>query len=323
MPRVERIVFFGTPEFAVPALDALVAAGRAPTLVVTQPARPAGRGRRLVDPPVAARARELALEIGQPPRVRAPEFLASLRERAPDLAVVVAFGQIFPRELLELPPHGCLNVHASLLPRWRGAAPIAAAIEAGDAKTGVVVQRMVEALDAGPMVGRRETAIGPEETTGSLAERLARLGAEALLETIEALEAGTLREETQDEAAATYAPKLSGPARLDPSRPASELERLVRSRTPAPGADLSWRGGSLRVLAARALPGIAGIDGGAQEGVFLGVAGSAARLATGGGSVLELLNVQRPGRAPVSGRDFANGARLIPGERFGGEESGS
>jgi len=317
VPGIERIVFFGTPEFAVPALEALAGAGRAPILVVTQPARPAGRGRRLVDPPVAARARELGLEVVQPQRVRAPEFLAALREREPDLAVVVAFGQIFPRELLELPARGCLNVHASLLPRWRGAAPIAAAIEAGDETSGVVVQRMVEALDAGPVLGRRQTAIASAETAGELALRLARLGAELLVETIGAFEAGSVREEAQDESEATYAPKLAGPARLDLGRPASELVRLIRSRTPAPGADLLFRGESLRVLAARALPP----DGeDAAPGAFLGVHGACARLAAADGSALDLERVQRPGRAPVSGRDFANGARLMRGERFGESE---
>lgn len=318
MARIERIAFFGTPEFALPALEALVAEGRPPVLVVTQPARPAGRGRRLVEPPVAVRARELELEVVQPLRVRAPEFLAAFRERDVDLAVVVAFGQIFPKDLLDLPRLGCLNVHASLLPRWRGAAPIAAAIEAGDASTGVAVQRMVEALDAGPVLTRRATEIRPGETAGALAERLASLGAQALLEAVASIEAGSAREEPQDESAATFAPKLTGPACLDLRRNGVDLERLVRSRTPNPGTDLPWREGGLRVLEVRAHP-----RGGdeATPGSFLGVVDDAARLVAGNGSVLDLLRVQRPGRAPVSGRDFANGARLRPGDLLGrGEE---
>jgi len=319
VPALERIVFFGTPAFARPSLDALVAAGRRPALVVSQPARPAGRGRREVEPEVARRARELGLPLAQPARVRDPAFLESIAAFEADLGVVVAFGQIFPRALLELPREGCLNLHASLLPRWRGAAPIAAAIEAGDETTGVSVQRMVEALDAGPVLGSAETRIGAEETAGELGERLAGLGAQLLLRVIEELETGRATAIEQDEAEVTFAPKLAGPARLDLRRSAVELERLVRARQPAPGADLEWREGALRVLRARAAtPGIES----AAPGVCLGVEGGALRVAAGEGTALDLLRVQRPGRPPVSGPDFANGARLRAGDRLaavGGE----
>lgn len=311
MPALERLIFFGTPTFAVPSLEGLVAAGRPPRLVVTRPTRPVGRGGRLTEPPVAERARALGLEVAQPARVRDPQFLDLLRPLAPDLAIVVAFGQIFPRELLALPRLGCVNLHASLLPRWRGAAPIAAAIEAGDAETGVTTQRMEEGLDSGPVLGERRTAILPEETAGELGARLAQLGAELLLETVAALERGTAVERPQDDQAATYAGKLLGPAPLDLERTAAELSRLVRSRSPEPGATVTVAGEPVRVIAAREATGPGGVD--APPGLVLGIAGPALQVAVGGGSVLSLERVQRPGRAVVSGRDFANGARLTAG----------
>ncbi len=313
MADIERIAFFGTPSFALPALDALVAAERSPVLVVTQPARPAGRGRHVVEPPVALRARQLGLEIVQPTRVRDADFLEVIRRSRPDLSVVVAFGQIFPAALLELPRLGSLNLHASLLPRWRGAAPIAAAIEAGDAATGVSVQRMVAALDAGPVLGRVETAIGPRETAGELARRLAALGAELLVRTIDALEAGKLREEPQDESTATHA--RSWRARRNSISSARRQSSSVWCAPACRRQDriCAWREGDLRVLEARAHPGG---ERDAPPGVFLGVGMRRARSPRGAASVLELVQVQRPGRAPVSGRDFANGARLVAGERL-------
>src|SRR5262245_55623274 len=175
MPGLDRILFFGTPELAVPTLTALAAAGRAPVRVVTQPARPVGRGQRLQDPPVASWARAHGVEVRQPERVRSPDFLAQAAALAPDVAVVVAFGQIFPRPLLALPAHGCINLHASLLPRWRGASPIQAAIAAGDERTGVTTMRMEEGLDAGPILLQEETAIGGEETADELSRRLAAM----------------------------------------------------------------------------------------------------------------------------------------------------
>jgi methionyl-tRNA formyltransferase len=316
VPRIERWVFFGTPEFAVPALEALVAAGRRPLVVVSQPARPAGRGKRLVEPAVARRARELGLAVAQPAKVRSPEFLDRFRELAPDLAVVVAFGQIFPRALLEQPALGCLNLHASLLPRWRGAAPIAAAIEAGDVETGVSIQWMREGVDTGPVLAERRLAIGPEETAGELSGRLARAGAELLVATLAAIERGETGAREQEDGAASYAPKLAGPVELDLGRDAVALSRIVRARSPEPGATLRWRGESLRVLHAVALP--AGGTPVGDPGTVLGVEGDRLRVAAGGASVLALARVQRPGRAPVSGRDFANGARLVAGRPWEG-----
>lgn len=314
MAALERLVFFGTPEFAVPSLEALVAAGRPPVAVVTQPPRPSGRGRRLSEPPVARRARELGLEVRFVERVRAPDFLAEMAALAPDLAVVVAFGQIFPPALLDLPRLGCVNVHASLLPRWRGAAPIAAAIGAGDSETGVTTQRMEAGLDTGPVYAARSTLIGPEENRGELTGRLARLGAELLVETVAALERGTATARPQDAALATWAPKLAGPVALDLAEAAATTARRVRAMTPEPGALLAVGGEALRVLAARAVAE----SGSTAEppGTVLGLEGAWLRVAAGGGSVLGLARLQRPGRSPVSGRDYANGARLLPGTRL-------
>src|SRR5690349_5180497 len=192
MSRLERLIFFGTPDFALPTLQALVAAGRAPQLVVTQPDRPAGRGQRVQAGAVARWAREQGLEVWQPAKVRDPEAIARVAEMKPDLAVVAAFGQIFPRALLDLPRHGCINVHASLLPRHRGAAPVQAALLAGDAETGVSIMRMVSELDAGPVYLERRVSIGPRENAGSLSRRLAGLGADLLVETLEKIEAAAL-----------------------------------------------------------------------------------------------------------------------------------
>src|SRR5215207_4878892 len=198
MPAFERILFFGTPELAVPTLAALVEAGRSPVAVVTQPARPMGRGLKLADPPVAAWARERGFEVIQPLKVRDPTFLAQAAELDPAVAVVVAFGQIFPTVLLRLPKHGCVNLHASLLPRWRGAAPIQAAIAAGDPRTGVTTMLMEEGLDTGPMLLREETEIGPGETAGELSLRLADMGGRLMVRTLEAMERGELVPQLQD-----------------------------------------------------------------------------------------------------------------------------
>ena len=306
-----RIVFFGTPAFAIPSLEALVASGRAPALVVTQPARPAGRrGREPAESPVALRARGLGLAAESAARVRAPEFLERVAALTPDLVVVVAFGQIFPPALLELPRLGCVNVHASLLPRWRGAAPIQAAVAAGDRETGVSIQRMEAGLDTGPVYAARATPVGEEETSGELGERLARLGAALLIEVVDELERGTARATPQDEELATLAPKLVGLRLLDLELPADELARQVRACTPEPGAAIGVRGEQVKLLAAR----LAGAGESSPPGRVLGVRGEALRLSAGRGSVLEIVRAQRPGGRPVSGRDLANGLRLAPGE---------
>jgi methionyl-tRNA formyltransferase len=313
MPGVDRILFFGTPDFAVPALAALVAAGRAPVAVVTQPARPVGRGHRMQDPPVAACARAQGLEVMQPERVRSPDFLAQAAALAPDVAVVVAFGQIFPRALLELPAHGCVNLHASLLPRWRGASPIQAAIAAGDARTGVTTMLMEEGLDTGPILLQEETAIGADETAGDLSRRLAEMGGALLVRTLARLEQGDLAPRPQPAAGVTYAPRLARDSgRIDWRLEAREIQDRWRAFTPWPGLTAELRGGPVKVIAAAA----GERDGDAAPGTILGLRGGRLAVACGGGTVLELAELQRPGKRALPAADFVNGERLRAGEVF-------
>jgi len=326
VPALSRIVFFGTPDFAVPTLAALAAAGRPPVAVVTQPARPAGRGGNVAEPPVARWALAAGIPVLQPERVRAPDFLAALRELAPDAAVVVAFGQIFPPDLLALPPLGSINLHASLLPRHRGAAPIQAAIAAGDRTTGATTMQMEAGLDSGPVLLQEELAIGPRETAGELGARLAELGAGLTVETLERLACGELVPRPQDESLATYAPRLTRASGLaDWSLPAPTLFDRLRAYTPCPGMASALRGQPVKILwgeplAAADLAGGAGAEG-ATPGTLLGTVGGAGggrlAVACGGGTAFGVERLQRPGRPPLAAADFANGLRLRPGERFG------
>ncbi|HVS16028.1 MAG TPA: methionyl-tRNA formyltransferase [Thermoanaerobaculia bacterium] len=312
------LAFFGTPEFALPTLEALAAAGRTPAVVVSQPARRAGRGRRPVQPPVAEWALARGLPLLQPERVRAPAFQAELARWAPALAVVVAFGQIFPRPLLALPTHGCLNLHASLLPAYRGAAPIAAAIAAGDEHTGVSTMLMEAGLDSGPVLLQRAEVIDPRDTGGALGARLSRLGAALVVETLERWERGELVPREQDHDAATLAPRLSkDDGHIDWRRSAIEIERQVRAMTPWPGAATSYRGEPLRVLEASLAAYRPTSEGGPMSaGVVLGTAGASLLVRCGRGT-LALDRVQRAGRRPLAGREFWNGERLSPGELLG------
>lgn len=299
-----RIVFMGSPSFAVPALEGL--AGAYPVVgVVTQPDRPAGRGSRLRPPAVKVAAERLGLPVFQPERVAAPDALEHLRAWAPDVIVVAAFGQILPPELLSLPPHGCLNLHASLLPRWRGAAPIAAAILAGDTMTGVTLMRMDEGVDTGPVLAWREEPIRPDDTTGRLTERLARVGAELLMEVLPRYLRGQVRPVPQPEEGVTYCrPLKKADGRLDWARPAAELERRVRATNPWPGAFTFWKGQMLKVWRAAAHPDRAGD---APLGTVIPMGDSAA-VVTGQG-LLELLEVQMAGKNPLPIDAFLRGRR--------------
>ncbi len=251
-PSFERIVFFGTPEFAVPSLAALDAAGRRPFAVVSQPARRAGRGGRLAEPPVARWAARHGIDLLQPAKVRDDEFLERLRALDPDLAVVAAYGRIFPRALLELPAGGCLNVHASLLPAWRGASPIQAAIANGDTVTGVTTMVMEEGLDTGPILLREEVAIGPRETAGELTPRLAAAGARLLVRTLDGLECGEVAPRPQCGARATHAPMLrAADGVVDWNREAGDIACRVRAYEPWPGSRAWLRGEAVRIVAAR------------------------------------------------------------------------
>lgn len=316
MPQISRLAFFGTPDFAVPTLDALVRAGRAPLLVVAQPDRPAGRGGRLQQPPVARYAVASSLPLAQPEKVRDPEFLARIEALALDVGIVVAFGQIFPARLLEAPRFGCINLHASLLPAYRGAAPIQGAIAAGEATTGVTTMRMELGLDSGPVLLQEEVEIGPEETAAELSPRLAEVGARLILRTLERLEAGDLEAIPQDDGRATYAPRIAKEAgRVSWSLPARTLADRLRAFTPWPGLSAELSGAPVKIVRARALPQEASDAApGTVVAVSTGAEG-ALHVACGEG-VLALLELQRPGRRALSAADFANGERIAVGARF-------
>jgi len=311
---IQRILFFGTPDFAVPTLAALVAAGRRPLRVVTQPARPVGRGHRLQDPPVAVWAREHGLEVVQPEKVKDPAFLAEAAALEPDLAVVVAFGQIFPRALLAVPRLGCVNVHASLLPRWRGAAPIQAAIAAGDPVTGITTMVMEAGLDTGPMLLREETGIGPGETAGELSARLAEIGGRLLVRTLDELERGGLEPQAQDDGLATYAPRLTRDSgRVDWRLTAREIAGRGRAYAPWPGLSAELRGEPVKLGRVEVLPAP---DETLAPGTILGLRDGLLAVACGSGTILGIAELQRPGRKALRAADFANGERLRPGEIF-------
>ncbi len=255
-----KIVFMGTPDFAAPVLTALIRQNFNVVAVVTQPDRPSGRGKKLAPPPVKVVAQQAQLPVLQPEKLRQPEAFAALAAFQPDVIVVAAFGQILRPNVLELPPHGCINVHASLLPRWRGAAPIAAAIRAGDAETGITIMKITMGLDAGPMLAQRAIPITPQHTGGSLTAELSQLGAELLVETLPAWLAGQIEPQPQADELATLAPKLEKEAgQIDWRWPAVEIERHVRAFNPWPGAFTASARGPIKILAVEvAAPGVPG-----------------------------------------------------------------
>ncbi len=304
-----RLIFFGTPEFAVPALRALGASRHPVVGVVSQPDRPRGRGRQVEPTPVHSAASELGIPVHSTAAVGAPDALAWLRALAPDLGVVVAFGQFLPRSVRELPKHGLINAHASLLPRHRGAAPIAHAILAGDEETGISVIRVVREMDAGPECLRVSTRVAPGETAGELAERLAPLAGSALCEAVERICAGTAVFTEQDHARATLAPKLERDfGRIDWRAPRAEIARRVRAATPWPGSDVQLRrsGRSLRLL--RVAEGEAHGTPAPAPGAMEASSGRL-RVAALDGWV-DVLMLQAPGRRPAGAAEFLRGARI-------------
>lgn len=307
-----RVVFFGTPEFALPSLKSLAASKHDLAAVITRPDRPRGRGQRTFAPsPVAAAAAELGMEAVKPEKAGAPDFLEFIRGIAPDLLAVAAYGGLLPDSLLALARHGGLNIHPSLLPRWRGPAPVHRAIWAGDAKTGVTIMQVAAKLDAGPIVLQRDTPIGPEETRGELESRLAPMGAELLLEAIDRLSAGALRPFAQDEAAAAYAPVFAAEEmRLDWRAPAENLGRLIRALAPSPGAHFVCRGQRVKVWRGRAL---SGRPGGPPGSLLEPSAGGAWNIACGE-AMLEVSIVQPEGRDKMAMNDFLIGRRLKAGD---------
>lgn len=312
MAATPRVVFAGTPAFAVPALERLGRMDVALTAVYTQPDRPAGRGRRPRPSPVKQAALEAGLPVHQPPTLRDPDARRMLAELQPDLLVVAAYGLLLPAAVLELPTRGCVNVHASLLPRWRGAAPIQRALLAGDTETGVSLMLMTRGLDEGPVLAERSCAITAEDTGGSLHDRLAALGADLLEDALPLWWAGRLEPVPQDDALACYAAKLEkSEAELDWHRSTRELERQVRAFNPWPGAETLCEGERLRIW--RAVPGT---DNGAPPGTVVGAGPEGLQVATGDGS-LRLLELQLPGRRRQHVREFLNGHPLRPGQRLG------
>lgn len=307
-----RIVFFGTPEFAVPSLRALLAGTEPVVGVVCQPDKPAGRGQHLALPPVKAEALAAGLPVFQPERVRSGDFLPALRELQPDLIVVVAYGKILPQAVLELPAHGCINVHASLLPRYRGAAPIQWAILRGETVTGITIMRIEERLDAGDILLQRSTSIGADETYGELQTRLAELGALALVDAVERLRLGTLDPRPQDEAAVTLAPLLrKADGRLDWVQPAEQLARVVRAFNPWPSAHTLAAGRLLKIHRAHALPDAIGGPPGRVAGLDDGL-----RVATGLGTLV-LDEVQLEGRKRLPACEFSRGGTVKTGTILG------
>jgi methionyl-tRNA formyltransferase len=295
-----RIVFAGTPEFSVAPLQALLGDGREVVAVYTQPDRPAGRGRKLTPSPVKQLALARGIPVHQPASLKPAAAQQALAELAPDLMVVVAYGLLLPRAVLDTPRLGCVNIHASLLPRWRGAAPIQRAILAGDAETGITIMQMEAGLDTGPMLHVLRCAIGPQETGGSLHDRLAPLGARALLEALPAIADGTAVGTPQDDTASTYAHKLSkAEALIDWRLPAAELERLVRAFDPWPVAQTRYRGQPLRVWGARALPG-SGVPGrvlaSGRDGIDVAC----------GDGLLRLTRLQLPGKRAMAAAEVLN-----------------
>ena len=304
-------MFAGTPAFAVPALTALHAAGHRVRAVYTQPDRPAGRGRAITAGPVKAHALSLGLQVEQPATLRTPEAVERLRGYAPELMVVVAYGLILPQTILDVPPLGCLNIHASLLPRWRGAAPIERAIEAGDAETGVTIMQMDAGLDTGPVLLARSTPVAPRETAAALHDRLARLGADAVVEAIALRSEGRSTPQPQLSAGVTYARKIArSEATIDWTRDAEELDRQVRAFNPRPVMETTWSGRQLRIWAAVPLPRTTNAPPGS-------VIESGARLVVAAGhGALQIERLQLAGRRAMTAAEFQN-AHSLEGSRLG------
>lgn len=299
-----RIVFAGTPAFALPTLHALQESPHELVAVYTQPDRPAGRGRKLAASPVKTMAVEFGLPVFQPESLQGNDAVGELAALEADLMVVVAYGLILPPAILDLPTLGCWNVHASLLPRWRGAAPIERAILAGDETTGVTIMQMNAGLDTGDMLHSRETPIHPQETAGVLHDRLAALGAEALLGALQEHAAGTLRPQPQDDNLACYAERLNrDEGSLDWGDPAESLERKIRAFNPRLVVRAEVAGEALKIWEAEAVPVAA--PAGASPGRVIAAGREGIDVATGAG-VLRLLKVQRAGRQPVTAADYVN-----------------
>jgi methionyl-tRNA formyltransferase len=315
MPERLRVVYAGTPDFAVPALERLIAEGHQVAGVYTQPDRPAGRGRKPRACPVKAAAVAHELPVLQPERIAGPDEQARLANLAPDVMIVAAYGQILPRRVLATPRLGCLNIHASLLPRWRGAAPIQRALLAGDSETGVSLMVMTPGMDTGPVVATRASAIRADDTGGSLHDRLAALGAELMGEPLRAYAAAESVAQPQPEQGVTYAPKLDkAQACVDWGQPAVAIDRQIRAFNPWPVAYTGFRGDSLRLWAAE--PVASDVSAEVQPGIILAADREGLTVATGNGA-LRVTELQPPGKQRQSAAAFVNGYPVNVGDRLG------
>ncbi|WP_133753963.1 methionyl-tRNA formyltransferase [Naumannella halotolerans] len=308
-----RVLLAGTPEVAVASLDALVDSDHQVLGVITRPDAPAGRGKKLRPSPVAVRAEELGLPVHKPEHPKDPDFAAMLTELAPDCVPVVAYGALVPQRVIDIPAHGWVNLHFSLLPRWRGAAPVQHAILGGDAETGACTFSLVRELDAGPVYGQIRTPIGPGDTAGDLLDRLARDGAGLLVRTLDEIAAGAVPRPQPDEGV-TSAPKLtSDDARIDWDTSQLVIDRLIRGCNPAPGAWTTLRGQRFKIGLARPAPEQELPPGQLRNTGRQVLVGTADR-------ALELLQVQPPGKKPMAAADWARGAQLADDQRFDDDE---
>jgi methionyl-tRNA formyltransferase len=307
-----RLIFLGTPAFAVPTLEKVLDAGHTVLSVITQPDRPKGRGQALSASPVKEAAQRRGLPVFQPERIRRPEALEELAKFHADVMVVVGYGQIIPQSIIDLPRHGIINVHASLLPKYRGAAPVQWAIVNGEKITGVTTMRIDAGLDTGDMLLRAETGIHPDETAIELGERLAVMGADLLVETLARMEGGALNPEKQDSSQATLAPILKKEdGRIDWTQPAQAIHNRVRGLLPWPGAHTAFRGQTLQIWRSRVAETSAGPAGRLRR------AGKSLQAVCGDGVALELLELQLEGKKRIGGEAFANGQRLQENETLG------
>jgi methionyl-tRNA formyltransferase len=309
-----RVLFWGTPEFATPPLRALIGEGFDVVGVVTQPDKAVGRSRSTLEaPPIKVIALEESIPVFQPDKPRGEEFIGQIRALGPDLSVVVAYGHILPTDVIDLPKLGTINIHASLLPKLRGAAPIQAAIRDGHAETGVTIMRMVKALDAGPSILQARTPIPADETYGELQLRLAEMGAATLIEALALMELGQAPETAQDDVAATYAPKIDrGMTKVDWAADCHAVSRLVRAYDPKPGAFTTAPSGEVKLFGAR--PSAAATSG-AAPGTVLAVGGDGMTVSCGGGAVL-IAAVHPSGKRRITPQEWARGRGISPGERL-------
>ena len=307
------VVFFGTPRFAVPTLQQLLDSPHTVTGVVTQPDRPRGRGQKVTYAPVKTLALERGIPVFQPDRLKPPEVAATLRGWQPDVGIVAAYGRIIPEHLLTIPRLGMINVHASLLPKYRGAAPVHRAVMNGDPETGVTIMRVVKELDAGPMFAKATRPIGPDETSDVVEEALAHIGAGLLIRVLDQIAEGTAHEEPQDDASATYAPRLTKEEGLiDWSNPSLAIHNRVRGLYPWPHAYTFLNGA--RLIVRRSHPEVTLTE--LTPGTIVRITGDAIHVATGNGEQLAIVEVQPEGRRPMAVRDFAAGHRVAAGDLF-------